>query len=145
MKSVNPYINFNRNTEEAFTFYREVFGGEFWGVIRFKDFGIPDLPPEDLELIAHIALPLKEDALLLGSDVLESLGHTFKAGNNSYINIEAESAAEAEQLYAALSAGGAAHMPLQLTEWAEKFGICVDKFGVQWMINFPGSADFWGN
>ncbi|MGH7458651.1 MAG: VOC family protein [Longimicrobiaceae bacterium] len=141
MKAVNPYLNFDGNAEEAFNFYKSVFGGEFLAVIRFRDFGNNpmDVPEEDRNKVAHIALPLKEDTLLMGSDVLQSMKHSHKVGNNSYINLETESAEEAERLFNALSPGGQIEMPLQKTEWAEKFGMYGDKFGVQWMVNYSGN------
>lgn len=138
MKAVNPYLNFNGNTEEAFTFYRSVFGGEFLGgVIRYKDAPMGE-PEEDRNKIAHVALSLGKDTVLMGTDALESLGHSLTVGNNFYINIETDSAEEAERLFNALSAGGQIEMPLQETEWAKKFGSCVDQFGVQWMVNYTG-------
>jgi PhnB protein len=143
MKAVNPYLNFSGNTEEAFTFYKSVFGGEFLGVMRFRDF--PDnamnVPEGDLDKIAHIALPLGRDNLLMGTDALESSGQPLRVGNNTYIFLEAESAAEAQALFDALSEGGRAEMPLQKVEWAELYGVCTDPFGVQWMVSFTGDAE----
>lgn len=138
MKAVNPYLNFDGNTEEAFTFYQSVFGGEL-DIARFKDLG-DDMGAtgEDLEKIAHVALPIGADTTLLGSDVLESFGQSVRAGNDFYINLETESAEETERLFEALSEGGDIEMPLQNTGWAEKFGMCTDPFGVQWMVNYPG-------
>ncbi|MPY88904.1 MAG: VOC family protein [Luteitalea sp.] len=146
MKTANPYLNFNGNTEEAFTFYKSVFGGEFLAVLRFKDFpdnsmGVPD---SDLDKIAHIALPLGKDTTLMGTDVLKSMPMTLTVGNNFYITLEPESEEEAETLFNALSAGGRIEMPLRKTEWAEKYGSCTDKFGVQWMVNYTGGAQFSG-
>jgi PhnB protein len=142
MKAVNPYLNFSGNTEDAFTFYKSVFGGEFLGVMRFRDF--PDnamnVPEGDLDKIAHIALPLGRDNLLMGTDTLESSGHPLRVGNNTYIYLEADSAAEAERLFSALAAGGRLEMPLQRVEWAELYGVCADPFGVQWMVSFTGDA-----
>ncbi len=144
MKSVNPYLNFNGNAEEAFNFYRSVFGGEFPMILRFKDFGGDEMgvPKEDESKIAHIALPLGRDNMLMATDALESLGQSLTVGNNFYIMIGAESAEEAEQLFEALSDGGKVEMPLQQTEWAEKYGMCTDRFGVQWMISYEGNVQF---
>lgn len=144
MKAVNPYLNFAGNTEEAFTFYRSVFGGEFLAVIRFKDFddnpmGVPD---NELDKIAHIALPLGQGSVLMGTDVLESWPLTV--GNNFYVTLEPENEEEAERLFDKLSAGGRSEMPLQKTEWAEKYGTCADKFGIQWMVNYTGIVQFPG-
>lgn len=143
MKGVSPYLNFPGNTEEAFEFYRSVFGGQFGNVTRFRDF--PDnamgVPEADAGKIANISLPLTDSSVLMGTDTLASWGPlTF--GNNTYITLEAESADEAARLFDALSAGGSVQMPLQQTEWAEKYGSLVDKFGVQWMVNYPGSVVF---
>ena len=142
MKSVNPYLNFKGNTEEAFNFYRSVFGGEFATVFRFKDF--PDnpmkVPEQDLNKLAHIALPLGKGNMLMATDTLDGWGRPLTMGNNFYISIEPESAEEAQRLHAALSAGGKVEMPLQKTEWAEAYGICEDKFGVQWMVNYTGNV-----
>lgn len=142
MLSVNPYLNFKGNTEEAFNFYRKVFGGEFRNVIRFREFGGKEMgiPEADLDRIAHIALPLGKDDMLMGTDVLESLGQTLNVGNNSYLNIDAESAEEADRLFRALAEGGSVEMALAQTQWAEKYGICADRYGVQWMINYTGNV-----
>jgi PhnB protein len=144
MKAANPYLNFNGNTEEAFHFYKTVFGGEFLGVLRFRDFGenAMQVPEADLEKIAHIALPLGGTNILMGTDVLESQGQTLNVGNNVYFNLEAESAEEAQELFNALADGGRIEMPLQKTEWAEKYGVCADRFGVQWMVNYTGDVQF---
>jgi PhnB protein len=142
MKAANPYLNFNGNTEEAFEFYRSVFGGEFPMVLRFRDF--PDnpmnVPEHELDRIAHIALPLGE-SMLMGTDVIESQGRAT-IGNNFYIVVEAESAEEADRVFDALAEGGSVEMPLQRTEWAEKYGMCADRFGVQWMMDYTGSVEF---
>lgn len=142
MKAVIPYLNFSGDTEDAFNFYKSVLGGEFIGVMRFRNFpGDPmNVPEGDLDKIAHIALPLGWDNLLMGTDTLESSGQPLRVGNNTYIFLEAESAEEAERLSNALSKGGRAEMPLQETEWAELYGVCADPFGVQWMVSFTGDA-----
>lgn len=146
MKVVNPYLNFHGNTGEAFTFYKSVFGGEFLQVLRFRDF--PDnsmgVSEADLDKIAHIALPLGPHNILMGTDYVDSLPQAFNAGNNFSLTIESETGEEAEGIFEALSAGGEVEMPLGQTEWAEKYGICKDKFGVQWMVNYEGSVQFAG-
>lgn len=143
MKSANPYLNFPGNTEEAFDFYRAVFGGEFEAVIRFRDLSADGMgaPEKDLDKIAHIALPLG-NGLLMATDTLESWNRPLTVGNNYYIALEPESGDEAERLFEALSAGGEAEMPLQPTEWAEKYGSCTDRFGVQWMVSYAGNVKF---
>jgi len=146
MKAANPYLNFPGNTEEAFNFYRSVFGGEFIAVLRFRDFGAEPMgiPEKDLDRIAHIALPLGPNNMLMGTDVVGDQP-PVSFGNNSYIVLEADSAEEADRLFEGLSAGGTVAMPLQRTEWAEKYGICTDRYGVQWMVDFTGDVQFNGS
>jgi PhnB protein len=144
MKVANPYLYFAGNTEEAFGFYRSVFGGDFRGVLRYGDFpenpmGIPD---EDLDKIAHIALPLGNESLLMGTDYLDSFPDTLTMGNNVVITLEPESGEEAERLFGALSEGGKVTHPLRTTEWAEKHGGCQDRFGVHWMVDYTGNVRF---
>lgn len=143
MQGVNPYLNFPGNTEEAFRFYQSVFGGELQ-LTRFGDF--PDnsmgVPEEHLNKIANIALPLTDGSVLMATDALESFGPKFTPGNNFSIALETDSAEEAEELFTKLSEGGNVNMPLSGTEWAEKFGACTDKFGVQWMLNYTGNVQF---
>ena len=146
MKSANPYLNFNGNTEEAFNFYKSVFGGEFVTVVRFRDMpgsGAMNVSGDDLEKIAHIALPLGGN-ILMGTDTIASFGQSANFGNNFSIALEPADAPEAERVFNGLSAGGKVQMPLQATEWAEKYGMCVDRFGVQWMVSYTGSAKFGG-
>ncbi len=144
MISANPYLNFKGNAEEAFTFYRQVFGGDFVSVIRFRDF--PDnsmgVAEAELDKIAHIALPLGPHNLLMATDVVSSWSRPFDRGNHCYISLEAESAGESDTLFSALSRDGTIEMPLQETEWAERYGICIDRFGVQWMVNYTGAKTF---
>jgi PhnB protein len=143
MKAANPYLNFKGNTREAFEFYKSVFGGEFQAVLRFRDFGDNGMgvAEKDLDKIAHIALPLG-NGLLMGTDVVEGMPGTFTVGTNVYIALDPDSAAEADRLFNGLAAGGQVQMPLQQTEWAEKYGSLVDKFGVQWMVSYAGSVTF---
>jgi len=143
MNAVNPYLNFDGNALQAFEFYKSVFGGEFALVVRFKDMGAPPgTPASELERIAHIALPFGKDSVLMASDILPSMGHKHMAGDNFYITLAPESGAEADRLFAGLSAGGSAVMPLQKTQWAEKFGTCRDRFGIQWMVSYTGNVQF---
>lgn len=140
MRAANPYLNFKGNTEEAFNFYRSVFGGEFRQLMRFRDFA--DNPmgvaEHELDKIAHIALPLGPNAVLMGTDALESW--PFTMGNNFYITLDAESGEEADRLFDALSAGGQVEMALEKTEWAEKYGHCVDRYGARWMVIYSNEA-----
>lgn len=141
MSRVSTYLNFTRNTEEAFKFYQSVFGGEFTrgGIARFRD--IPpsdDAPPigeTDKDLVMHIELPITGGHLLMGTDAPESMGFTVNKGNNVHINIEPDSRAETKKLFDALSAGGTVTMELQDMFWGAYFGSCTDKFGIQWMFN----------
>jgi PhnB protein len=146
MKAANPYLNFKGNTRDAFEFYKSVFGGEFQAVLRFRDFGDNGMgvAEKDLDKIAHIALPLGPNALLMGTDVVDAMPGTFTVGTNTYIALDPDSADEADRLFSGLAAGGQVQMPLQQTEWAEKYGSLVDKFGVQWMVSYAGSVTFEG-
>lgn len=146
MKAANPYLNFKGNTREAFEFYKSVFGGEFQAVLRFRDFGDNGMgvAEKDLDKIAHIALPLGPNGLLMGTDVVDGMPGTFTVGTNVYIALDPDSGAEADRLFNGLAAGGQVQMPLQQTEWAEKYGSLVDKFGVQWMVSYAGSVTFEG-
>jgi len=143
MKAAHPYLYFGGDAEEAFDFYRAVFGGQFAGVIRYRDFpGNPMGAPDDqLDRIAHIALPLG-GTLLMGNDVFGAQRDALNIGNNAYISLEPETAVEAGTVFSALSSQGRVHMPLQRTDWAECFGMCSDQFGVQWMISYQGDVTF---
>lgn len=144
VQAVNPYLNFAGNTLEAFEFYRSVFGGEFPMVVRYSDFpGNMGAPAEAGDKIAHIALPVGPN-VLMGTDVVGAQAAAFNPGNNSYIVIAPDSADEATRLFDGLSAGGSVAMPLQATEWAERYGICSDRFGVQWMVSYEGKKKFRG-
>lgn len=142
MKAVNPYLNLPGNTEEAFTFYRSVFGGEFSGLVRFGDF--PDNPmgiaEADLDKIANIGLPIEASTVLMGTDVVDAFPTELKRGNDFYITLEPDTRDEAERLFEELSAGGEVEAPLRQTAWAEVFGHFSDRYGVQWMINFEGNT-----
>ena len=132
---VNPYLNFNGNSEEAFNFYKSVFGGEFATVMRFKDNPqCADLTEADKERIMHIALPLNGGGMLMASDALESFGQKLNAGNNFYISLSPASREEADRLFAGLSDGGNVEMPMSDMFWGY-FGCFADRFGVQWMLN----------
>jgi len=138
MKSINPYLNFPGNTEEAFNFYKKVFGGDFvGGIYRFKD--TPDagkLSAADQDKVMHVGLQMGEGNYLMATDALESMGFKVTFGNNYYISIEAESKEEADKLFKGLSEGGKADMPMKDEFWGAYFGMLTDKFGVKWMINY---------
>lgn len=137
MATMNPYLNFAGNTEDAFNFYKSVFGGEFLTVMRFKDTPESDrVPAPEKDKIMHIALPVGKGNVLMATDALESMGHPLTSGNNMHIALEAESKTEAERLFAGLSNGGKVSVPLQDQFWGAYFGSLTDKFGVRWMVNF---------
>jgi len=145
MASVNTYLNFPRNTEEAFNFYKSVFGGEFvGGVSRFRDIppseSAPPIPEEDKDLVMHIALPLLNGHLLMGTDAPESLGFKVNFGNNVYISLHPDTREETKRLFKALSKGGTVEMELQDMFWGDYYGSCSDKFGVHWMFDCTEKA-----
>jgi PhnB protein len=140
MAQVNVYLNFDGNCEEAFNFYKSVFGGEFSYVGKFKDMppseGNAMAAPADAEKIMHIGLPISKETALMGSDVGGEWAPSFKAGNNFSISINADSKEEADRLFNGLSAGGQVTMPMNKTFWGDYFGMLTDKFGVNWMMSF---------
>lgn len=137
MALINPYLNFPGNTEEAFNFYKSVFGGEFLSLQRFQDTPhAGDVPQGGKTKIMHISLPIGKGNLLMGTDALESFGQKLTFGNNMYIAIQPDSREEAERLFNGLSAGGDVEMPLQDVFWGAYFGSFRDKFGIHWMINY---------
>ena len=145
MARVSTYLNFSRNTEEAFNFYKSVFGGDFTGGInRFKDIPAapaqPPVPEADKNLVMHIELPIVGGHVLMGTDAPESMGFKVNFGNNVYINLEPDTRKETKRLFDALSAGGAVEMPLADMFWGAYFGSCKDKYGVKWMFNCPEKA-----
>ena len=138
MALINPHINFNGNAEEAFTFYKSVFGGEFTNIIRFKDLAGGGFKVEEKEenKIMHIALPIGEGSVLMGNDVPEIMGKTNENENRSKIVISAESKEEADKLYNGLSKGGQIEMPITNSPWGSYFGMFRDKYGIEWMVNY---------
>jgi len=138
MAQINPYIHFNGNAEEAFTFYKSVFGGEFAMVMRFKDMSSPENPIAEKEAnkISHIALPIGKSSLLMGSDTPEFMGKHNENENRSKITISAESKEEADKLFNGLSAGGKIEMPIDNSPWGSYFGMFRDKYGIEWMVDF---------
>ncbi len=138
MATINPYLNFLGNTEEAFNFYKSVFGGEFLVLQRYKD--IPEasqnLSAEDGEKLMHVSLPIGKGNVLMGTDAMGSMGQHLTVGNNFMLSINTSSQAETEKIFNGLSAGGQVTMPLQQTFWSASFGMLNDKFGIQWMVSF---------
>lgn len=137
MASINPHINFNGNAEEAFNFYRSVFGGEFTKIIRFKDLASAEFPVAEHEAnkIMLITLPIGK-SVLKANDVPEMLGRTNENENRSKIVISAESKEEADQLFNGLSAGGQVEMPIDDSPWGTYFGMFRDKYGIEWIVEF---------
>lgn len=137
MALINPHINFNGNAEEAFDFYKSVFGGEFAKIIRFKELSSPAFPVAEKESnkIMHIALPIGKN-LLMANDVPEILGRTNENENRSKISISAESKEEADKLFNGLSAGGQIEMPMEESPWGSYFGMFRDKYGIEWMVDY---------
>jgi PhnB protein len=137
MTLINPYINFNGNAEEAFGFYRSVFGGDFARIIRFKDLSNPEFPVAENEAnkLMHIALPIGPN-MLMANDVPECMGKVNENENRSKISISVDSREEADKLFNGLSAGGSVEMPIGESPWGSYFGMFRDRFGIEWMIEF---------
>ncbi|RKS90374.1 PhnB protein [Flavobacterium limicola] len=139
MATVNTYITFNGYCEEAFLFYKSIFGGEFSYFGRFKDMPMTNgktCPPAEAEKIMHVSLPISKETAIMGSDSFESFGTETIYGNNFSLSLNTESKEEADKLFNALSDGGKITMPMENTFWNAYFGTFTDKFGVNWMVNF---------
>lgn len=140
MARTSTYLNFARSTEEAFNFYRSVFGGDFAGPIhRFSEIPAapdqPAMPAEDGDLVMHVELPILGGHMLMGTDAPPSMGFTVTPGNNVYINLEPDTRAEADRLFEALAQNGKIESPMQEMFWGDYFGSLTDQFGVMWMVN----------
>lgn len=137
MALINPHINFNGNAEEAFSFYKSVFGGEFANIIRFKDISSPEYPVAENEAnkIMHISLPIGKN-ILMANDVPESMGRVNENENRSKISISAESKEEADKLFNGLSEGGTIEEHMRDSPWGSYFGMFRDKYGIEWMVDF---------
>ena len=137
MTTLNTYLTFNGNCEEAFNFYKSVFGGEFGYVGRYKEMppmeGKP-MPASEGEKIMHVSLPVSRETILMGSDSSDAWGHATVVGNNFSISATTDTKAEADRLFKALSAGGKQALPMNTTFWGSYFGMLTDKFGINWMI-----------
>jgi PhnB protein len=138
MRAINPWINFNGNAEEAFTFYKSVFGGEFSKIVRFKDLSSAEFPIAEKEAnkIMQIALPIGKHNVLLANDVPEFMGRTNENENRSKIAVSAESREEAAKTFNGLSAGGNIEMPIDDTPWGTYAGMFRDKYGIEWIVEF---------
>ena len=141
MATVGTYLNFPGHAEQAFLFYRSVFGGEFGGegIMRMGDMppqeGVPELSDADKKMVMHVSLSILGGYQLMGADAPESMGFQVRMGNNSYICLSPDSRAETKRLFDALATGGKADMELQDMFWGSYFGTCTDQFGVQWMFD----------
>jgi PhnB protein len=139
MATINSYINFNGNCEEAFNYYKEVFGGEFSMLSRFSE-----MPPQegmelsegDMNKIMHVSMPIGKEAVLMGSDVGGEWAPELRVGNNITLSITADSKEQADRFFYMLSEGGVVIMPMDKTFWGSYFGMCTDKFDINWMISF---------
>ena len=137
MALINPHVNFNGNAEEAFTFYKSIFGGDFARVVRFKDLagaGIP-IEEEEKQKIMHIELPIGS-SMLMGNDVPSHLGRTNENENRSKISVTVESKEEADKIFNGLSAGGQVEFPIGDSPWGSYFGSFRDKYGIEWMVDY---------
>ena len=139
MATVSTYLNFERETEEAFSFYKSVFGGEFeGGIMRFRDIppaeNMPPLPEADKNLVMHVSLPIFGGHRLMGTDAPDSMGFRVNSGNNVYIMLQIDTRKETQRLFNELSKGGQVEQELQDMFWGDYYGSCKDKFGVQWMF-----------
>lgn len=138
MRSINPWINFNGNAEEAFTFYKSVLGGEFTKIIRFKDLAGPDFQPAEKEAnkLMYIALPIGKNNVLIANDVPEFMGRVSENENRSKIMLSAESREEATKIFNGLSAGGEVEGPIDDSPWGTYAGMFRDKYGIEWIVEF---------
>ena len=137
MALINPHINFNGNAEEAFNFYKSVFGGEFAKIIRLKDISSPEFPvaENDANKIMHVALPIGKN-ILIGNDIPEGMGQVNENENRSKISVSAESREEADKLFNGLSADGSVEVPISDSPWGSYFAMFRDKFGIEWIVDF---------
>jgi PhnB protein len=138
MTRLHTYLNFAGNAEEAFNFYRSVFGGEFSSVVRFKEMPMEgvSIPEADQDKILYIALPIGDDDILMASDTLRSLGQELVQGNNVYVSVHPQSKEKADEIFSALSERGEIEMPIADQVWGDYYGALRDKFGVMWMVNY---------
>ncbi len=142
MATIHPWINFNGNAEEAFTFYRSVFGGEFTKIVRFKDIAGagPHVSETDAEKIMLIALPIGNGATLFANDVPSAMGTVNEQENRSKILVNAASKEEADAIFNGLSSGGQVEAPMSESPWGTYFGMFRDKYGIEWMVEFSAAA-----
>ncbi len=141
MTTINPWINFNGNAEEAFTFYKSIFGGEFTKIIRFKDLAGPEFPvtDEDANKIMLITLPIGKGNVLMANDIPSFMGKVNENENRSKISVSAETKEETEAIFNGLSAGGQVEMPMAESPWGTYFGMFRDKYGIEWTVEAPAT------
>jgi PhnB protein len=141
MITINPHINFNGNAQEAFDFYKSVFGGEFTKIIRFGDLASADfqVEPKDVEKLMYISLPIGEVNSLIGNDVPEFMGRVNERENRSKIHVSTDSKDEADKIFSGLSVGGEVEVPIADSGWGVYFGMFRDKFGIEWEVEFDAN------
>jgi PhnB protein len=138
---LHTYLNFEGKTEEAFRFYEKALGGTLTDIVRFKDMPMDgvEIPKGDQGKVMHVGLQLGNDQMIMGTDVLESLGQKLVVGNNAHISVHPESKEAADRIFKALSDGGSVAQPMADAPWGDYFGMFKDKYGVQWMVNHSPS------
>ena len=144
MSTINPYLTFNGTCEEAFNFYKSVFGGDIPYMGRYKDMPPVEgksVPPSEGEKIMHTSLPISKETMLMGSDSSEAFGKATTIGNNISLSVVADTEELAKKIFNELSAGGKITMPLNKTFWGALFGMLTDKFGIHWMVNYDYKKD----
>jgi PhnB protein len=144
MAKINVYLIFNGNCEEAFNFYKSVFGGDFGYLGRFKDMPSQDgkpIPASEGNKIMHVSLPISKETILMGSDNFETNGKAAIVGNNFSISLSADDKAQADKFFKKLSEGGKSTLPMNQTFWGSYFGMLIDKYGINWMVSFDQPQD----
>ena len=138
MKTLNPYLTYNGNCEEAFNFYKSILGGELSHLSRFKEMPPMDnctIPESEMEKIMHVSLPISDECVLMGSDSSEAFGQATVVGNNFALSISVDTEEEVDRIFNALAEGGKITMPASKTFWGSYFGMLIDKFDIQWMVS----------
>ena len=140
---VHPYLNFDGKAEEAFEFYKTVFGGDYKAKMKMSEIPEGDkLPENEQQRIMHIALPIGNDTILMASDIIPSAGHKLQPGSQTYVLLDTKSREEANKIFKALSKGGEMEMQIADTFWGAYFGSFTDKFGIRWMVNFEENPEY---
>ena len=140
---IHPYLNFDGKAEEAFEFYKSVFGGDYKAKMKMSEIPEGDkLPENEQQRIMHIALPIGNDTILMASDIIPSVGHKLQPGSQTYVLLDTKSREEASKIFKALSKGGEMEMQIADTFWGAYFGSFTDKFGIRWMVNFEENPEY---